>query len=161
MSKKQEKQKRPRADLSFVQRFTMLPDDKKREFAYRVLHALKLNVNKLLKDAFLILTGKKNPTERESYIFKEIFLTFIFTLKPEYSYDWAEVIDKAVGRKPPKEYLEKLEANKRHVKSLRWFHIGLKPELWEKVNQKMNELGSVEAFFEKALEAMEQVEEKN
>jgi len=158
MSEKQKKLKKPKADLSFVQRFSMLSDDKKREFAYRVLHALKLNIHKLLRDLVLILAGKKNPTERESYIYKEIFLTFLFTLKPEYSYDWAEVIDKAVGRKPPKEYLEKLEANKRHVKSLKWFHIGLKPELWEKVNQKMNELGSVEAFFEKALEAMEQVE---
>ena len=157
----EKKLKKPKADLSFVQRFSMLPDDKKREFAYRVLHALKLNVRKLLRDLVLILAGRKNPTEKESYIYKEIFLTFIFTLKPEYSYDWAEVIDKAVGRKPPKEYLEKLEANKRHVKSLRWFHIGLKPELWEKVNQKMNELGSVEAFFEKALEAMEQVKEKD
>jgi len=153
MSKKQAKVLKKK--LNLVERFTALPDEKKREFAYKVLDALKKNVRKLIKDAILILANKKNPTERDRLIYEQIFLTFLFTLKPEYSYDWAEVIDNLVGRKPPKEYLEKLEANKRYVKSKKWFHIELDPELWGKVNQKMNELGSVQAFFEKALEAME------
>jgi len=156
-----EKQVKVLKKLDFVDRFTALPDEKKREFAYKVLDALKKKGRQILRDAFLILANKKNPTKRDELIYTEIFLTFIFTLKPEYSYDWAEVIDNLVGRKPPKEYLEKLEANKRYVKSKKWFHIELDPELWEKVNQKMNELGSVQAFFEKALEAMEQVKEKD
>jgi len=155
------RKKQLKSELSFIQRFTQLPDDKKREFAYKVLHALKLNVNKLIKNVILIFTGNKNPTKKDRDIFEQIFLTFLFTLKPEYSYDWAEVIDAALGRKPPKDYLEKLEANKRYVKSKKWFHIGLDPDLWDKVNEKMNELGSVDAFFEKALAAMEATKEKD
>jgi hypothetical protein len=98
----------------------------------------------------LLAPEKANVSQKDIEMMQQILVSILFSTKPEYMYDLAEIIDLLVGYPLP----ENFEERKKYVKSLKWFHIGLPPELWEKVNKKMDELGSVENFFIKAVELL-------
>lgn len=141
--------------LSVVQTFGQLPDEKKIVFTQKTLEALRKTVsNPKTKVAFLqkfltvLLAPEKTSINPEDLkILQQTLVSFLFSLKPEFMYDWAEIIDFTIGYPPPKD----AEQRKQYVKSRKWFHVDLDPELWKKVNQKMNELGSVESFFTEAI----------
>jgi hypothetical protein len=144
--------------LKVVQKFSRLPDEKKIKFTQENLDALKKilqNPNtkaQLFKKILTVLLApeKANVSQKDIEMMQQILVSILFSTKPEYMYDLAEIIDLLVGYPLP----ENFEERKKYVKSLKWFHIGLPPELWEKVNKKMDELGSVENFFIKAVELL-------
>ncbi len=144
--------------LRVVQRFNRLSDEMKIKFTQQNLDALKAVLanpkakaqffQKILK--MLFAQGEVNISQKDMDMLHQILVSLLFSTKPEYLYDIAEIIDLTIGYPLPESFKER----KNRVKSLKWFHIGLPPELWEKVNKKMNELGSVENFFIKALEKL-------
>lgn len=141
-----------------VKIFSRLPDEKKIKFTEENLEA----INKIMADPktktkflrqFLTLfftSEKQNISPQQVQTMKQLLVSFLFSLKPEFMYEWAQIVDLTVGFPLP----EGFEERKQYVKSRNWFHIGLKPELWRKVNEKMDELGSVESFFIESLEAL-------
>jgi len=143
--------------LSIVESFNRLPDDQKIKFTVDSLEAFKkVMANpkakaKLLKQIIgLFLSNKQQINPQHVMTLQQMLVCFLFSLKPEFMYDWAEIIDLTVGHPLPPNF----EERKRQVKSLKWFHIGLPKDLWEKTNQKMNELGSVENFFKEAVKTL-------
>lgn len=143
--------------LNIVEGFNRLPDNQKIKFTFESLEAFKkVMANpkakaKLLKQIIgLFLSNKQQLNPQHIMTLQQMLVCFLFSLKPEFMYDWAEIIDLTVGHPLPPHF----EERKKQVKSLKWFHIGLPTNLWKETNQKMNELGSVENFFKEAVEAL-------
>ena len=144
--------------LRVVQKFSRLSDEKKIKFTQQNFDALKKileNPNtkaQLFKKILTVLLApeKANVSPKDMDMMQQILVSILFSTKPEYMYDLAEIIDLLVGYPLPENFQER----KNYVKSLKWFHIGLPPELWQKVNKKMDELGSVENFFIRAVETI-------
>lgn len=145
--------------LTVVQVFSRLSDEKKIKFTEKNLEALrKMMANPKTKTAFFqkFLTilfmpqQQTNINPKDLKMLQQILVSFLFSLKPEFLYEWAQTIDLTVGYPLPKDFKQR----KQQVKSKKWFHIGLPPDLWRKVSDKMNELGSVDSFFAQAIEAL-------
>jgi hypothetical protein len=152
------------AKLSVIHTFSQLPDEKKIKFTDTNIQALKKTMsNPQAKVAFfqkffsiLLAPEKANVNPQDLKILLQILVSFLFSLKPEFMYDWAEIIDLTIGYPLPKNF----EERKQYVKQRKWFHVDLPPDLWNKVNEKMNELGSVEAFFNQAIIALSKPEKQ-
>jgi len=152
------------SEKDVIRIFNSLPDDKKIKFTQDQLEALKkIMANpqskaKLIRQLFAMFTATEQQkiSKKQVNMLKQILVSFLFSIKPEFMYDWAEIIDVTVGFPLPKNF----KARRKYVKSLKWFHIGLKPSLWIATAKKMDELGSVENFFIESLKALKKRKRK-
>lgn len=122
--------------------FLSLEEEAKNRFIDDTLNGLIAIMEnpKALKKLLKGWLKKGRPKQEDLEAVNQLLITFLYSLKDEYKYQWAEIIYAILRRKWPNlEFPEDLSAKMDKVKELKWLHLGVKPDIYDKLIKVMGE----------------------
>lgn len=125
---------------SVAKLFAVMPPDSKDRFVddtlAAIIHAMS-NPKKSRKLIKAFFKGKKPTPQQKEYV-NQLVIAFLYSIKEEFRYQWAYIVYKILRQPIPEDLPAKIEA----VKARKYFHIGVSPEIFAKVNSLATKIGA-------------------
>lgn len=126
--------------------FKALDLDAKDKFVHATLKAIIKYIGKpkVRKKVFKTMMNPKRGLKKESIeTLNQLILAFLWSIKPNFRYQWQETVFKFLGVPEAQVYAEQAARRAEELQNmgLRFVYLGLTPDGYEKIDKMLQEIG--------------------